>query len=209
MQDPIPSIHLSEDEDTIISQDDIHTSYEPSLGGTLFPILCNNRIEINRYAIHLGMNPEEDGELLYIARKGLKAPIPAPWRACQTKDNQIYYFNFETEESQWEHPCDQDFRKEYQLKKEELAKKILEKENEGQTSEDKLSFSIHSNNQSQKEFALADMTVSLGLNSQAQSNIGGSSNRSSNVLNYSHHTGSQNPQSTRVKTFNFLEVSYI
>lgn len=38
MQDPIPSIHLSEDEDTIISQDDIHTSYEPSLGGTIFPL---------------------------------------------------------------------------------------------------------------------------------------------------------------------------
>jgi len=192
MQDSITSIQLAEEEDLVISQDDIHTSYEPSLN------------ELNRYAIHLGMNPEEDEALLYIAKKGLTAAIPAPWKACQTKDNQIYYFNFETGESQWEHPCDQDFRNEYKAQKELIAKNVITPQNQSQRSEDKLTFSIHSNNEAPQEFAIGDITVSLGINSQEQSHIG-SSNRSSNVLNYSHHTGSQNPQSIRDKNFNFLE----
>lgn len=63
------------------------------------------------------MNPDQDHEFFYIAEKGLKASIPAPWKACQTKDGQIYYFNFNTGESQWEHPCDEEFRKEFRLAK--------------------------------------------------------------------------------------------
>ena len=60
------------------------------------------------------MNPEEDREFLYIARDGLKAPVSKPWRACQTRSGEIYYFNFETGESQWDHPSDDIFRKKFQ-----------------------------------------------------------------------------------------------
>lgn len=51
-------------------------------------------------------------DLLWIAREGLKAPLPKPWKACRTdpggegQPEQVYYFNFDTGESIWEHPCD-------------------------------------------------------------------------------------------------------
>src|SRR5690242_8004386 len=77
-------------------------------------VIIINPLEVIKYAIYLGMNPEEDREFLYIARDGLKAPVPKPWRACQTKSGEIYYFNFESGESQWDHPCDDLFRKKFQ-----------------------------------------------------------------------------------------------
>jgi len=67
-----------------------------------------------KYAIYLGIDPEEDKDFLYIAREGLKAPVAKPWRACQTRSGEIYYFNFETGESQWDHPSDDIFRKKFQ-----------------------------------------------------------------------------------------------
>jgi len=67
-----------------------------------------------KYAIYLGIDPEEDRDFLYIAREGLKAPVSKPWRACQTRSGEIYYFNFETGESQWDHPSDDIFRKKFQ-----------------------------------------------------------------------------------------------
>ena len=51
--------------------------------------------------------------MLYIAREGLKAPLPPPWKACQTKDGDIYYFNFESGESTWDHPLDELYKKKY------------------------------------------------------------------------------------------------
>ena len=37
----------------------------------------------------------------------LQAPLPKPWKPCQdAMTNEMYYFNFETEESSWEHPAD-------------------------------------------------------------------------------------------------------
>merc|ERR1719498_609600 len=53
---------------------------------------------------------EEDRELLWIARQGLKAPLPSEWKPCQRRDTgDIFYYNFETEESVWDHPCDKYF----------------------------------------------------------------------------------------------------
>ena len=39
----------------------------------------------------------------------------------QDADSNIYYFNFTTGESRWEHPCDDDFRKVYAEEKKKLA----------------------------------------------------------------------------------------
>ncbi|ORZ40410.1 hypothetical protein BCR44DRAFT_1386408 [Catenaria anguillulae PL171] len=36
--------------------------------------------EIDEYAEFLGMNLEEDADLLWIAREGLKAPLPDAWK---------------------------------------------------------------------------------------------------------------------------------
>lgn len=70
---------------------------------------------------------EEDKDLLYLAKEGLKAPLPPDWKPCQNREGKIYYFNFKTKQSQWEHPCDQYYKNLYQ----ELKRK-KEKNNEKQ-----------------------------------------------------------------------------
>lgn len=45
-------------------------------------------------------------ELLWISRHGLVAKLPAYWKPCQNENGQLYYFNFESGQSVWEHPCD-------------------------------------------------------------------------------------------------------
>jgi hypothetical protein len=63
------------------------------------------------YATWLGMNLPEESELLWVAREGLKAPLPEHWKPCRSEDDEIYYFNFQSGESVWEHPCDDYYRK--------------------------------------------------------------------------------------------------
>ena len=53
----------------------------------------------------------QDKHLFWIAREGLKAPLPDQWKPCKTQDEEIYYFNFGTGESVWDHPCDEYYRK--------------------------------------------------------------------------------------------------
>jgi len=67
------------------------------------------------------MDPVQDKDLFWIAKEGLKAPLPEPWKPCKTAKQEIYYFNFQTGESIWEHPCDQHYKQIYQ---EEKAKKL-------------------------------------------------------------------------------------
>lgn len=73
--------------------------------------------EITEYAEWLGMDPAQDQDLYWIARDGLKAPLPAAWKPCQSGDGNVFYFNFETGESVWEHPCDEHYRRVYRRAK--------------------------------------------------------------------------------------------
>ena len=79
---------------SLVLNEEIDDDYEPK------------EEELLEYAQFLGMTFPEDEEFLYIAREGLKAPLPEPWKPCQTKSGEIYFFNFDTGESVWEHPCD-------------------------------------------------------------------------------------------------------
>lgn len=82
--------------DSIVLEEEIDPSYEPT------------NDEVLEYAKWLGMDPVEDHDLLYVAREGLKAPLPDNWKPCKTADtDEIYYFNFASGESTWDHPCDQ------------------------------------------------------------------------------------------------------
>ncbi|KAI8930151.1 hypothetical protein BC831DRAFT_508600 [Entophlyctis helioformis] len=74
--------------------------------------------EIIEYAKFLGMDPDKEKHLLWIARDSLKAPLPSDWKPCQTDDGNIYYFNFKSGESIWDHPCDEHYRNLYQKEKE-------------------------------------------------------------------------------------------
>lgn len=74
------------------------SDYEPTHG------------EVVEYARWLGIRPEEDAMMLWIAREGLAASLPENWKPCRTGDGQVYYFNFTTGESDWDHPSDAHFR---------------------------------------------------------------------------------------------------
>lgn len=79
--------------------------------------------EVLDYAAFLGMtDPGAERELLWIARDSLKAPLPANWKPCQTDGEEIYYFNFSTGESLWDHPCDQHYRDLYAREREEWSR---------------------------------------------------------------------------------------
>lgn len=70
------------------------------------------------------MDLVEDKDLMYIAREGLKSTLPEGWKPVKTRDGEIYYFNFETQQSQWEHPCDEHYKKVYkEAKKEQIMNK--------------------------------------------------------------------------------------
>lgn len=48
---------------------------------------------------------------MWIARQGVKAPLPKGWKAVHDpQQEELYYFNFETGESIWDHPCDIDYK---------------------------------------------------------------------------------------------------
>lgn len=48
---------------------------------------------------------------MWIARQGVKAPLPKGWKAVHDpQQEELYYFNFETGESIWDHPCDLDYK---------------------------------------------------------------------------------------------------
>ena len=76
--------------------------------------------EVEEYARFLGMDVNEDQAYFYIAKEGLKAPLPSSWRPCKSPRGTVYYYNFQSKQLQKEHPCDDHYR---QLYLEEKASK--------------------------------------------------------------------------------------
>ena len=73
------------------------------------------------------MDLNAEAELMWIAREGLKAPLPEHWKPCKTPGTgDIYYFNFQTGDSIWEHPCDERYKSLYAVEKAKLAKRTAE-----------------------------------------------------------------------------------
>lgn len=75
--------------------------------------------DVLEYAMFLGIDLEHEAHLLWIAHEGVCAKVPPPWEACTTAgDEEVFYFNHETGESTWEHPCDDQYKalvEEYRL----------------------------------------------------------------------------------------------
>jgi len=65
---------------------------------------------IVEYAAYLGMDPEVDAHLLWIARDALHAPVPKPWIEGLDMRGRLYYYNSVTEETFREHPMDEYYR---------------------------------------------------------------------------------------------------
>ena len=75
--------------------------------------------EIMEFAEYLGMDPVEDGDLLWIAEQARNAPLPAPWSEHQDEGGNTYYYNSATDDSVWEHPLDEYYRNLYRKHKQE------------------------------------------------------------------------------------------
>lgn len=97
----------------IFLEDNMDENYEPTSQ------------EIAEYAEMLGFNLSEDKDLLWIARDGLKAPLPENWRAVGTSEGDVYYYNTVTEETSWDHPMDEFYKQKYeQEKRKKMAAKL-------------------------------------------------------------------------------------
>lgn len=67
--------------------------------------------EINEYASLIGIDPQKEPHLLYLAKEGLMAALPTDWKICYSEEkNGHYYHNTRTKESQWDHPLDAIYR---------------------------------------------------------------------------------------------------
>ncbi|KAJ7304925.1 hypothetical protein JRQ81_010600 [Phrynocephalus forsythii] len=84
--------------DQLILEEDYDETYIPS------------EQEINEFARVIGIDPDQEPELMWLAREGIVAPLPAEWKPCQDVTGDIYYFNFANGQSTWDHPCDEHYR---------------------------------------------------------------------------------------------------
>eukprot|EP00741_Cyanophora_paradoxa_P014316 tig00020780_g13807.t1 len=62
------------------------------------------------FARALGIDEAGEPHLLYIAEEAYFAPLPAPWAEMEDAAGRIYFYNEETDVSQWEHPLDKHYR---------------------------------------------------------------------------------------------------
>ena len=79
--------------------------------------------EIIEYCEWLGMDPQKEKALTWIAREALKAPLPECWKICYTEEREVYYFNMRSGESIWDHPMDAYYKSLFRQEKAKLDKK--------------------------------------------------------------------------------------
>ncbi|XP_077163058.1 centrosomal protein of 164 kDa isoform X3 [Paroedura picta] len=84
--------------DQLILEEDYDETYIPS------------EQEIAEFARVIGIDPAHEPELMWLAREGIVAPLPAEWKPCQDITGDIYYFNFANGQSTWDHPCDEHYQ---------------------------------------------------------------------------------------------------
>ncbi|KAJ1490798.1 hypothetical protein T484DRAFT_1883624, partial [Baffinella frigidus] len=73
--------------------------------------------DVRKFAVYLGMDPDRDRELLWIAVEAMRAPIPEGWGKHRSEAGRSYFFHAASETSQWEHPTDQHYRDLFQKKR--------------------------------------------------------------------------------------------
>eukprot|EP00891_Asterochloris_glomerata_P009843 jgi/Astpho2/9843/e_gw1.00149.202.1_t len=83
---------------SVVLEEGIDEDYEPSSE------------EIAEYAAWLGLDMDKEQDLLWIAREGLKAKLPPDWKPCRSPEGDVYYFDFATGQTSWDHPCDDKYR---------------------------------------------------------------------------------------------------
>ena len=79
--------------------------------------------EVAEYARYLGMDPEDDADLLYIAEWALTAPMPDGWTVHLDGDGNEFFYSAATNNSTYEHPMDEHYRQYYLKAKAERVRK--------------------------------------------------------------------------------------
>jgi len=62
------------------------------------------------YAEYLGIHPETETALMYIAKKCMTAPLPNGWKEFNDDNDNAYFFNESKNETSWDHPLDSHFK---------------------------------------------------------------------------------------------------
>lgn len=71
------------------------------------------RPELVAYARYLGIDPVNDGDLMWIVDESLNAPLPPEWTEHHDNAGRVFYYNVLTHQSSWTHPLEQLHRDTY------------------------------------------------------------------------------------------------
>eukprot|EP00928_Gymnodinium_smaydae_P080344 TRINITY_DN6405_c0_g1_i1.p1 TRINITY_DN6405_c0_g1~~TRINITY_DN6405_c0_g1_i1.p1 ORF type:complete len:363 (+),score=57.39 TRINITY_DN6405_c0_g1_i1:235-1323(+) len=66
--------------------------------------------DLCEYARTLGLDPEIDMDLLWVAQEAFAAPLPGGWAEYADETGRVYYFHETSSKTTWEHPMDEVFR---------------------------------------------------------------------------------------------------
>jgi hypothetical protein len=66
--------------------------------------------DYEEFVATLGLSPDRDSDLLWIAEYAFSAPLPPNWSEHVDEELRIYFYNSVTVQSSWSHPLDDVFR---------------------------------------------------------------------------------------------------
>ncbi|CAF1368702.1 unnamed protein product [Adineta steineri] len=164
--------------------------------------------EIHEYATYIGIDPDKELDLLWLAKEGLMKPLPSGWKACQEENGELYYFNFDTGKSSWDHPYDEIYKTRViqAREKKSLATIIIDthsKDSQGMNSgsDVELDNSENDNGHSSNGF---QKDVDFGIDPQLSARIHEDENEPLAVIATSHPMSSADPieDNERVKFAN-------
>ena len=61
---------------------------------------------VEEFALYLGIDPEREPQLMWIAEQCRVAPLPSGWAEYMTVDGDSYFHNASRQETVWHHPLD-------------------------------------------------------------------------------------------------------
>jgi len=69
--------------------------------------------DVLEYAVYLGMELQEDIELLWVADEALQADDPEGWDQAESPNGDTYYIHSVTQQVLWQHPLDYTYQQKY------------------------------------------------------------------------------------------------
>ena len=70
----------------------------------------HNVTEVIEFAKYLGIDPNTESSLLWIAQEAINAPLPQGWSDHTDPSGNVYFYHAPTQESTWVHPLDDHYK---------------------------------------------------------------------------------------------------